>query len=109
MVGSTNLFSKEKMDDNDLRKILYKKIKRDLVELTNILNEECPTLNLNFDATSLDHDTLASRLWEILLYLKRSHPEHYIKYINILSEEVELVLAVYFALRNLFRNVCCQS
>ncbi len=77
---------KENIDRMKLKKYISNKIKRDLIEITNKFAEECPSLNLKFNAEDLDHDLLASRLLEILMYLETTHPDNYLKCINILSE-----------------------
>lgn len=63
------------MDKRELRKVLSDKSKKELIELTGKFSNQCAHFKVSFDMKKLDPETLASRLWSILLNLELDYPE----------------------------------
>lgn len=75
------------MDKIELRQVLRKKPKKELIELINIFSKECPHFKFNFDVVKPNKELLASRLGSILLNLREEYPNEQNFCVEILSEK----------------------
>lgn len=75
------------MDKIELRQVLRKKPKKELIELIDIFSKECPHFKFNFDVRKPNKELLASRLGSILLNLREEYPNEQNFCIEILSEK----------------------
>jgi len=66
------------MDDNELRKVLSKKPKKELIELLDDLSQKCPHLQINFDTSNLQQKILVSRIWQVLLLMKAEYYNEFV-------------------------------
>lgn len=72
----------------ELRRVLFKKPKKELIELIGKFSRECPHFTSNRDVYSLNQEVLASKLWGILLNLRLTYPnEDYSICLDILSKK----------------------
>ena len=55
------------MNKLELRKVLRKKKKSELIELVGIFSKECPHFSLGKKVSKFNHEDLASKFWGILL------------------------------------------
>ena len=58
------------MDDKELRKVLSKKPKKELINLLSDLSKKSAHLQFNFDPSKLQQGILVSRIWQVLLLMK---------------------------------------
>lgn len=87
---STLFHSKEKLDDNELRKILSKKPKKELIELLTDISNRYPHLKINFVASNLQQSILVSRIWQLFLLMKAEYSKEYAELIRRIVEKEQI-------------------
>lgn len=76
------------MNKLELRKVLRKKKKSELIDLVGIFSKECPHFPLGRKVNKLNQEDLVSKLWGILLNLRSNYPdEDYSICLDILSRK----------------------
>ena len=75
------------MDDRELRKILTKKPKKELIELLSDISIKYPHLKINFVAYKLQQSILVSRIWQLFLLMKAEYSKEYTEFIRIIVEK----------------------
>ena len=75
------------MDKLELRRVIFKKPKKELLEFIGTVSEKCPHFQVPSDMERLRPEILASRLLSILLNLKYDYPEEESVCIELLSKE----------------------
>jgi len=79
------------MDRSELRQVLNKKPKRELIELIEIFSQKCPNFQVKFNANQLNKEMLASKLGSVLLHLIALYPEDQDACFDILTGEIEVI------------------
>lgn len=75
------------MDKLELRRVLFKKPKKELLEFIGTVTEKCPHFRVPSDMERLRPEIIASRLLSILLNMRLDYPEEESLCIELLSNE----------------------
>lgn len=78
------------MDKMELRKVIFKKAKKELNKFIDIFSEKCPHFSLKMDLKKSKKDVIAYKLWVILLNLSSNYPNEGDICLSILSNESQI-------------------